>query len=110
MPGLSRSLIVLYCSDLDASRAFYGDGLGLELRPERHGSGPVHYSCDLGGLVLELYPAGDRPPTRTRLGLVVDDPPAALDRLRAAGATVRTGPPVTVTDPDGSTVELHAAG
>ena len=91
MPALS--LVVLYVSDLDASVAFYA-GLGLDLIREQHGAGPVHYSAGLdGSAVLELYSAGDRPPTRTRLGL--------------RGVSGNGG---TVTDPDGNVVERLPAG
>ena len=69
--SISLSLLILYVSDLDASRDFYAD-LGLNLRREQHGMGPVHWSAQLdGGLVLELYPAGGGTVTRTRLVLRV---------------------------------------
>lgn len=74
-------------------RTNFYTGLGLRLVREQHGGGPVHYSVQLGGgLVLELYPAGDRPATRTRLGL----------RIPGAAAS-------TVTDPDGNAVSVAAA-
>ncbi len=89
--SVTLSYAVLYVSDLDASARFYR-ALGLDLLAEQHGGGPIHYSCDLAGTVLELYPAGTRPPTRTRLG------------LRVPGAE-RTAP---LRDPDGNVVEVQA--
>ncbi|MCB9441157.1 MAG: VOC family protein [Mycolicibacterium sp.] len=83
--------LVIYVSDLEASAQFYG-ALGLTLVREQHGSGPVHYSAQLGETVLELYPAQGQPPTRTRLG------------LRISGAE-KSG---TYSDPDGNVVELLA--
>lgn len=61
--------LVLYCSDLDRSAAFYA-AHGLHLV---RGDGALHYSAQLdGAVVLELYPTGPGcPVTRTRLGLRV---------------------------------------
>ena len=87
---VALSLIVLWVADLDASAAFYR-GLGLDLKPEQHGAGPAHYSAALDGTILELYPCGDRPPTRTRLG------------LRGVSGDGK------MTDPDGNVVELLPA-
>ncbi|MCB0927100.1 MAG: VOC family protein [Mycobacterium sp.] len=85
------SYLVIYCSDVDASRRFYA-ALGLTLVREQHNGGPVHYSATLAGdTVLELYPAQGRPPTRTRLGLRIPG---------AAAGTFR--------DPDSNVVELLA--
>ena len=62
------TLLVLYVADIDEALRFY-TAVGLRFTVEQHGSGPRHYSAALpGAVVLELYPAGSRPPTRTRLG------------------------------------------
>ncbi|MGW4974278.1 VOC family protein, partial [Streptomyces albidoflavus] len=62
-PHPALGLLVLYTGRLEACRAFYA-GLGLALVAEQHGDGPAHWSAELGpGCVLELYPAGGRPPT-----------------------------------------------
>ncbi|MFE9423537.1 VOC family protein [Kitasatospora sp. NPDC006697] len=89
MAGLA--LLVLYTARLEECREFYA-GLGLPLRPERHGGSPAHYAAELpGGLVLELYPAGPgRESGPVRLGFTVP------------GVTERR----LLTDPDGRTVEL----
>lgn len=56
MESPALSLIVLRAINIEVSLAFY-QALGVTFIQEQHGSGPVHYSCDLGGVILELYPA-----------------------------------------------------
>ncbi|MBO2457469.1 glyoxalase/bleomycin resistance/dioxygenase family protein [Actinomadura violacea] len=89
-------LIVIYTSRLEECRAFYA-GLGLLLRPERHGSGPDHFAAVLeDGMVLELYPAGAREPTgRLRLGFAADAAACGLEPGRRV-----------LHDPDGRAVEV----
>lgn len=91
------TLLVIYTERLDECLHFY-TGLGLSFVREQHGEGPEHYAAELpGGLVLELYPAGHRPPTgRLHLGFAV---PA--DGTCAPGQHLYT-------DPDGRPVQLHA--
>ncbi|WP_205843398.1 VOC family protein [Mycolicibacter virginiensis] len=106
---MKLGLIVPYCSDLERSRHFFGDLLGLELQAEKHGGGPEHFSATLdGGLVLELYPAGNGPATRTRLSLLLPHISPAVDAAKAAGFAVR---PMKwgwlVEGPDGVVVELR---
>jgi len=48
-------LLILYCKDIELSKKFYSD-LGMTFKEERHGDGPVHYSTEINGLVLELFP------------------------------------------------------
>jgi len=55
MEETAHALIVVRVADIEASLAFYR-ALGLAFVQEQHGSGPIHYSCELRGLVLELYP------------------------------------------------------
>jgi hypothetical protein len=57
-------------------------------------------------MVLELYPAGRRPPTLTRLGLAVADPAATLRDLAAAGFAVAGH---GARDPDGNAVEVSGS-
>lgn len=65
------ALIVLYVPPLllDEAARFYGALLDVDPVQEKHGGGPEHWSISsrLTGLVIEVYPAGDRPATRTRL-------------------------------------------
>lgn len=100
---------MLRCGDLEASRRFYS-ALGLVLTTEQHGSGPVHYSCQLGATVLELYPARSTA-TKTRLGVGVPSVSEALEALRALGGRIDREPSnddasCIVRDPDGNAVEL----
>ncbi|WP_424579943.1 VOC family protein [Tsukamurella pulmonis] len=80
--------------------------MGLAFEREQHDGGPVHYAATLpGGSVVELYPASDRPVTRTRLGFEVPDQAATADALRRSGFTVKRQS--LAVDPDGNRVELH---
>jgi catechol 2,3-dioxygenase-like lactoylglutathione lyase family enzyme len=103
------TLLVLRCGDLEASRSFYS-ALGLVLTTEQHGSGPVHYSCQLGATVLELYPAQSTT-TATRLGVALESVVDALETLRSLGARIDREPSpesasCVVRDADGNAVEL----
>ena len=105
------SYVVLRCADLERSRQFY-ETLGLNLIPEQHGRGLKHYSCDLSGVTLELYPLADRPTSGLRLGLVVPDLDSVTASLRSKGTAVTTRTSdgtasATVTDPDGHQIELE---
>lgn len=109
----TMNLVVLYVSDLEQSARFYS-ALGIEFAEERHGGGPLHYSSNAGsGLVFELYPAGSKPVTRTRIGFRFDDAAEAVAALSAAGWTevsqardLDYGCVRVVRDPDGNAVEL----
>lgn len=104
---MTLTLLVLYASDLDRSREFY-QMLDLDFTEEAHGDGPVHYASTLAtGTVLELYSAGDRRVTRTRLGFMVRDRSATADALRRNGFTVKRQS--LAIDPDGNRVELQDA-
>lgn len=107
------NLLVLYVTDLDASVRFY-TACGLTFTPERHSSGPLHFSATTpGGVVLELYPSGAGAPTRTRIGFAVDDAERVASALAAAGWPEASEPRDldygrvrVVRDPDGNAVEL----
>lgn len=110
--------MVLRCSDLEASRAFY-TALGLAFQTEQHGKGPVHYSCQLGDLILELYPGKPgSAPGRTQAGatmhgFLTESLDSVLENLQALGTEI-VHPPTdspwgrrsVVLDPDGRAVEL----
>jgi lactoylglutathione lyase len=101
------TLLVLRCRNLELSRSFY-ETLGLTFAPERHGSGPEHYSTRLGQTVLELYPAAE-PATLTRIGLRIDDLQRVLVALATSVVQVNTDtfpPSALLRDPDGNKVEL----
>ncbi len=114
--GASVRLFVVRTANLERSRLFYS-GLGLDLRPEQHGNGPLHYSCTLSGTVLELYPATRRV-GGLRFGLSLPAITSALEHLETSGllsvptqtidgeAGSRT---YVIRDPDGNAVELEQA-
>jgi catechol 2,3-dioxygenase-like lactoylglutathione lyase family enzyme len=97
------TLLVLRCRDLAASRAFY-EALGFSFRAEKHGAGPGHLSCQLGGVILELYPASTASSSLERLGFAVPDVAVAEAAALAHGG-LAAGPALLV-DPDGRKVEL----
>ncbi len=85
---MKLSLLVLRCSDLAKSKAFY-EGLGLTFKDEQHGKGPKHLSTQIGDAVLELYPLDKNPTTGLRFGLTI---PGVDSQV--------------VKDPDGHTIEI----
>lgn len=103
----SLSLLVLRCRDLEASRAFFS-ALGAVFTLEKHGTGPQHYACTLGQVVLELYPAGRRNTSNLRLGFVVRDLARTLELVRHLGGTVlsESAGQAVVVDLDGNRIEL----
>ena len=50
--------LVLRAKDLEQMRVFL-EGMGLKFLQEQHGTGPIHYACQVGQQVLELYPEQD---------------------------------------------------
>ena len=117
------NLLVLRAADVQASLRFY-QALGLSFVQEQHGTGPVHFSCELGAMVIEIYPArarggGAGAPDRrdagaTIVGFRVESLAAVIDALAREGAVVLTAPQDTpwgkravVSDPDGRAVELN---
>jgi len=104
----SLSLIVLRCSDLDASKRFY-ESLGLLMTPVQHQTGPLHWSCRLGHTVVELCPAGDEVPQAIRLGFYVRDVQTAVDVAFANGGRLLhsfDAARTVVLDPDGNKIEF----
>ena len=108
------NLVVLRCADMDQAMSFYSK-LGLQFAKHRHGTGPEHYSAELGGAVFELYPQGRDGPSSvgTRIGFSV---PSVDDVIRAFSDYPKAvisqpkdsewGRRAIVTDPDGHRIEL----
>lgn len=103
-------LVVLRCRDLDASRRFY-EALGLRLEVEQHDDGPIHYSCEDRGVVLELYPWNGVDSAGVRIGLTVASLSEAENGLRALGVAVSRSSLASLfaRDPDGHGVVLQQA-
>ena len=112
------NLVVLRAADLASARSFY-EMLGLSFVQEQHGSGPVHLSCERGGMVLELYPGKPGQSLErlnagaTMLGFVVESVDMTLEKLNLLKVTLVTPPKespwgkrMVVLDPDGRAIEV----
>ena len=107
------ALIVLQSADVESAKDFYSL-LGMSFVEEQHGQGPRHYSANLGGLVLEIYPCqGSTSISSLRIGFRVPSLDRTLDMLRRRGARIVReakdspwGRRAVVEDPDGNRVEL----
>jgi catechol 2,3-dioxygenase-like lactoylglutathione lyase family enzyme len=105
------NLIALRVASLEASRVFY-EHLGLRFEEHRHGSGPLHLSVEITGIVLELYAGGQRQAEwQTRVGFAVPSLDAVLagvpaDCILAPPRPSPWGRRAVLADPDGHRVEL----
>jgi glyoxylase I family protein len=124
-PASTDDAVVRYqIADLDRGIEFYTSQLGFRLEQR---AGPIAVVAR-GALHLLLSgpeSSGSRPLADgqsqqpggwNRIVLYVDDIGAEVDRLRSAGVSflndVKVGPggkQVQITDPDGNSIELHAA-
>ena len=111
---LTFSLIVVRSAKVEAMLAFYS-ALGMTWQPEQHGSGPVHHSCSLGEMTMEIYPPKDdaEPDAATMIGFKVDSLDDTLANLARLGFEPKSPPKtsdwgrwVNVVDPDGRVVQL----
>lgn len=102
------NLVVLRIADLAAAERFYGL-LGLAFTREWHGRGPEHLSSESAGVVLELYPRGERSTADVRLGFHVTSLAVILSRVAECGGTVvsQADGQAVVADPDGHRIELR---
>lgn len=114
----SLNFLVLYSKDVNKMLLFYKT-LGLSFVQEQHGKGPIHHACDLGNIVLEIYP-GEQQKTEAcqcvkdlMLGFNIDSIEEIVKQLEQAGGVVKS--PVKnfsyekraiVLDPDGHQVYL----
>src|SRR5947209_18835664 len=114
MSNITLKLVMLRSPDMARAAAFY-NRLGLQFSKHRHGSGPEHFSAELGGAVFEIYPATpDGPSTLgTRVGFRVPSLDAALAALGGLPGAILSpakdsewGHRAVVADPDGHRVEL----
>ena len=109
------NLLVLRSVDIHRARTFYLRALGLPFVRERHGDGPEHYSYQVDGFVLELYPlaTGEESTSSTRIGFSVDSVDELVLYVREEGAEVISEPHdsvwgrrAVIKDLDGHTLEL----
>lgn len=110
------NLLVLRCRDLAECRAFY-EVLGLAFVEHAHGSGPMHFACEIDGFVFELYPAAAASGAdQTGVGFSVEKLDAVRDcfvRLGFSPAEIKQtewGVSFVVRDPDGRRVEIKQQG
>lgn len=107
------NLLVLRTDKQEQLVEFY-EALGLNFAPEKHGNGPVHHSCSIGGSTLEIYPKSPGGPstTGTRLGFAVQSMSDLLARLPHKDAIISKpsnspwGKRCVLEDPEGHKVEL----
>ena len=111
---MKLNLVVIRVADLERSADFYRS-LGLSLVKERHGSGPEHYSAEIQGTVLELYPRqSEAEETRhVRLGFAIEDLDEVVGGIHECGSRVISsakdsprGRRAVIADPDGHKIEL----
>lgn len=65
----SAKVMVLYLKEPTMSEVveFFRQHGVVSLKQEKHGNGPLHYSCENRGMVFEIYPAHDSTP---RVGFI----------------------------------------
>ncbi|MDX1957176.1 MAG: hypothetical protein SFU98_01315 [Leptospiraceae bacterium] len=63
--------LTIKCKDIERSRSFY-ELLGINFVKEKHEDGPEHYSSNINGMVLELYPTKDNIKNSLIIGLELD--------------------------------------
>jgi predicted enzyme related to lactoylglutathione lyase len=112
---MKLNLIVLR-SDIPKALSEWYAHFGLTFEYHRHGKGPLHYSAEMNGLTLEIYPlkrSQTAPDLNLRLGFEVEN----LDALFAQIADVISPPKksewgyrAVVADPEGRRVELVERG
>ncbi len=117
MTTIRLRLLVLKTAGLETLVAYYR-AIGLEFTQEQHGTGPIHFSTQVGETLLELYPQTDTSAAdvSTRLGFRVANVDQVVQSLARFGNIVVTPPRQTawgyravVRDPDGRAVELYQA-
>jgi lactoylglutathione lyase len=108
MPNIVLESIVVRCTEIERSRAFY-ELLGLSFVREQHGGGPVHYSTRLGQTLLELYPSKTAA-SPMRFGVRTSEFDACIATLKAMGSGLTSvdalGSAAVLRDPDGHVVDL----
>ena len=110
----SLNLIVLKSDDVPELLKFYQE-LGLKFEQQQHGAAPAHHSATIGGVTLEIYPAGSMTTrsTNVRIGFTTEKIDRAVDVAQKAGAKILSEPTdsphgtkAMVADPDGNKLEF----
>jgi predicted enzyme related to lactoylglutathione lyase len=104
-------------TDLRRARAFYEGTLGLKESRVFGDANAAWVEYDIGPCTLaisNMVPQWKPSPSGGHVALEVEDFPAAVDHLKARGATVLNGPfetpvchMVVVADPDGNALTIH---
>jgi hypothetical protein len=115
MASVAFRLMVIKTHQLSALTRFY-ELVGLAFVQEQHGKGPVHYSANVAGIVLEIYPLPGEASVDAsmRLGFAVEDLEGVCESLKSIAAEVKGpsktiwGERATTRDPDGRVIELYS--
>jgi catechol-2,3-dioxygenase len=112
------SAVLIYSQKPERLAAFYRDILGVPLEPEKHGSEPLHYGCELGDVHFAIHPSTDNvepcgPEQRIRLAFNVFSTEAIVKRLKRNRVKLLASPKnadfavfTRLHDPDGNCIEL----
>jgi len=111
---VSFDFLVLRCKNISVRREFY-EKLGLMFINEKHGNGPEHYSSEIDGVLIELYPLQENEHVdRCRVGFSVtsfleltakltqDESIEIVEMVHELNERLV----MIVKDPDGRTVEI----
>ena len=108
------NLVVIRVSDLELAHRFYS-ALGLAFTKHAHGKGPVHYACENGAVVFEIYlqTSSEESTKGVRIGFKVGDVAATAGQAEMAGAKILAqakpspwGLRAVIEDPFGHKIEL----
>jgi predicted enzyme related to lactoylglutathione lyase len=115
---MQLKLLVIRSTNPAQLAQFYTQ-LGCTFEQHRHGKGPLHYSCTIDKMVLEIYPlakgqvAAD---PNLRLGFEIEEFEVVLEKLIEQGGTLIQAPYESefgwmgvVEDVEGRKVELYRA-
>jgi predicted enzyme related to lactoylglutathione lyase len=114
MDSVALNLVVLRSGDMTRAAEFYSR-LGLSFTRHRHGSGPEHFTAELGKSVFELYPLDSDSASTigTRIGFSVPSLEAAVAAIADFPSAIISPPKdspwgrrAVVSDPDGHRIEL----
>src|ERR1700742_2985292 len=94
---MQLSLLVIRSAIPEKLKEFY-ERLGLVFEHHRHGTGPYHFSAQIGPTVLEIYPLrkGQEVADKyLRFGLSIDSFDATVEELQKNGVHFQQFPMIT---------------